>query len=744
MMLAGVQRKWRVWWRTGRVIGIGLLLAMVSLRVADPVPVQILMLKTFDLFQRISPFEHPAKPVLIVDIDEKSLSKLGQWPWPRHYIAVMVQNLANAGVKAVGFDMVFGEEDPTSGANFVFRAYGLTDELKAEIAKLPSTDALLASALQQSGVAVLGQAADNGRPPVDNPLPPRTTTVAEFNGDPRPFLQEFGYLIRNIPVLEQSAPGIGMFVLSADIDETIRRVPSVIRVGSNIFPTLVLEMLRVGEKSTHYKIVRSADAENAGIVSIGAPPWEVPTDGNGRLWVRFARHDRSLYVSAFDIISGQFDPGAFKDKYVLVGTSAVGLRDLRTTPVEPVIPGVEVHAQLLKSILAEQHLVRLNGIETAELVLILLTGLLLIALLPDGSALSIVALFGTLVAAILSGSWLLMTRYGYLVDASYAAVTCTLLFIVLVFVKFMREASQRREIRGIFSQYLAPDVVSRLEQDPSRANLGGDTREMTFLFSDVQNFTSIAERFKSDPQGLTRLINSLLTPLSDRIQAHQGTIDKYMGDNVMAFWNAPLDDANHPLHACEAALDMLLALDEVNRRRQVEEPQDTIGPLKVGIGINTGECVVGNMGSKQRVAYTVLGDAVNLASRLESQTRTYHVDVVLGETTAARVADHFALLQLDLIAVKGKAEAVRIYTIVGDKAFAAGDDFKQWQPVHDALLAAYRARQWETAEARLAECRERAPSRLHAFYDLYAERIAEFRTAPPEQDWDGVYRAVNK
>ena len=751
-MTAWVQRQWRVWWRTGRLIGLALLVGMLALRVADPAPVEILRLKTFDLFQRISPFEDPSKPVLIVDIDEKSLSQLGQWPWPRHYIAKLVGNLANAGVKAIGFDMVFGEKDPTSGANFVHRAFMLTDELKAQIEKLPSTDEFFGDIIRQSGVVVLGQAADNGKPPVENPLPPRTTTVAQFNGDPRPYLQEFGYLIRNIPELERNAPGIGMFVLSADRDDTVRRVPAVVRVGNDIFPTLVLEMLRVATQAKQFIITRAPDDEQAGIMSVAVPPNVIPTDREGRLWVRFARQDRSLYVPAADIILDRFDPKVFAGKLVLVGTSAVGLRDLRTTPVESVIPGVEVHAQLLKSIIAGQHLVRVTSIIVpVEWVVILLTGLLLIALLPDGSALSIVALFGSLLAAMLTSSWYLLAHHSFLVDASYAAFSCTVLFVVLVFIKFMREASQRREIRAAFSFYLAPEMVNRLAEDPSRLKMGGETREMTFLFSDVHGFTSIAERFKSDPQGLTKLINQLLTPLTQRIQAHRGTIDKYMGDCVMAFWNAPLDDAEHAAHACEAALDMLRALEELNERRQAEAAAGgatpngpRVEPLKVGIGINTGECVVGNMGSDQRFDYTVLGDAVNLASRLESQSRTYGVEIVVGDVTAERVAGRFALLQLDLIAVKGKDEAVRIFTIAGDKSVAESGDFRRWQAAHDALLAAYRARQWDTAEARLAECRALAQGRLAAFYDLYAERIAEFRQAPPETDWDGVYRAVSK
>lgn len=745
-MMGALQRQWRQWWRTGRLVGLALLAGLLVLHAADPAPVEVLRLRTFDLYQRLTPFEHPGKPVMIVDIDEKSLAKLGQWPWPRHYIAKMVGNLANAGAKAIGFDMVFGEKDPTSGAQFVERAFMLTPELKAEIEKLPSTDAFFGDVIRQSGVVVLGQATDPRKPPVDNPRPPRPTPVAQINGDPRPWLRDFGYLIRNIPELERNAPGVGMFVLSADIDDTVRRVPAVVRVGEHIFPTLALEMLRVAVKSAQYKVTLSPNIADAGIVNVGVPGYEIPTDRQGRLWVRFARHDQSLYVPAADIILDQFDPQQFAGKLVLVGTSAVGLRDLRTTPVESVIPGVEVHAQLLKSLLLKQHLVRMNGIETVELVVILLTGFMLIALIPNGSAFSIVALFASLLAAMLVSSWYLLTQHGFLVDASFAAFSCTLLFVVLVFIKFMREASQRREIRAAFSHYLAPEMVNRLAEDPSRLKMGGETREMTFLFSDVHGFTSIAERFKADPQGLTRLINQLLTPLTARILANRGTIDKYMGDCVMAFWNAPIDDAGHAVHACEAALDMLRALDELNRRRQAEAAAagTAVEPLKVGIGINTGECVVGNMGSDQRFDYTVLGDAVNLASRLESQSRTYGVDIVVGDVTAERVAGRFALLQLDLIAVKGKAEAVRIYTIVGDKEFAESDAFRRWHAAHDALIAAYRARQWDTAEARLAECRALADGRLAEFYALYAERIAEFRQAPPETGWDGVYRAVNK
>ncbi|MCC7050117.1 MAG: adenylate/guanylate cyclase domain-containing protein [Alphaproteobacteria bacterium] len=744
-------RRWRSWWRTGRLTGIVLLIALVALRMGDPGPIETLRLKTFDLYQRWSPLERAEKPVVIVDIDEVSLKTLGQWPWPRHYIAKLVGDLTNAGAVAIGFDMFFAEPDPTSGGNFVDRAFGLTPELRQQIQRLPSTDELFATVLKQSKIVVLGQGADVGTSPAEALLPPRVTPVAEFNGDPRPFLLGFGYLIRNIPVLEAAAGGIGMFVLRPDRDDTIRRVPAVVRIGRNLYPTLVLEMLRVATGQPQYAIRSVPNVEGAGIQSVAVQGVEIPTDRRGRLWVRFARHDPSIYLPAKDILTGKFDPQAIKGKFVLVGTSALGLKDLRTTPVETVIPGVEIHAQLLKSILLKEHLTRLNGIDAIELGVIILTGLLLIAVLPAGSAVSMVAVFASLVAALVCSSWYLLARQAFLVDASFPVVSCTALFVVLTFLKFMREAAQRREIRTAFAHYLAPEQVNRLAEDPSLLHTGGETREMSFLFSDVHGFTAIAEEYKSDPQALTRLINRLLTPMTERIQARRGTIDKYMGDCVMAFWNAPLDDKEHALHACEAALDMLRALDALNAERLAEMDGDTAGfkPLRVGVGINTGDCVVGNMGSDQRFDYTVLGDAVNLAARLESQSRAYGVDIVIGEATAEAVAGRFGLLELDLIAVKGKSEAVQVFTILGDAGMVNAPGFQRWHAAHDALLAAYRARQWDTAEARLGECRGLANETMGArapvgLYELYAERIAEFRRVPPEQGWDGVYRAVNK
>jgi adenylate cyclase len=319
------------------------------------------------------------------------------------------------------------------------------------------------------------------------------------------------------------------------------------------------------------------------------------------------------------------------------------------------------------------------------------------------------------------------------------------LYAVLAFSNYTREAAEKRQVRSAFGQYLSPSLVEQLAEHPEQLKLGGETKEMTFLFCDVRNFTAISESHKSDPQRLTALINRLLTPLSNAILAHNGTIDKYMGDCVMAFWNAPMDLPGHENHACAAALDMLKALDGLNAERRVEA--ETAGapyaPLRVGIGLNTGECVVGNMGTATRFDYSVLGDAVNLAARLETYSTEYGVAVVMGEATAARVQDSVALLELDRVAVKGKSEAVTVYGLLGDNSVRINPAFASLVRANAAMLAAYRARDWDAADRLAVACAalDAAPAGLYA---LHRARIAAFRKTPPPEGWDGVYAWLTK
>jgi adenylate cyclase len=300
-------------------------------------------------------------------------------------------------------------------------------------------------------------------------------------------------------------------------------------------------------------------------------------------------------------------------------------------------------------------------------------------------------------------------------------------------------------VRAAFRHYLAPDLVNRLAENSAQLKLGGETRTISVMFSDIRGFTAISETFKSDPEGLSRLINrGFLTPMTHLIMERRGTIDKYMGDCIMAFWNAPLDDQQHADHGCASALAMLGALDRINvdLKREAKAEGRAFHPLHIGIGINSGECIVGNMGSEERFAYTAMGDAVNLASRLEGQTKTYHVGIIIGEATRA-VAPSWAALELDLVAVKGKREAVRIYALLGDEAMAQSPGFVAHAARHDQMLRAYRAQKWESALAALAECRSYEPG-LQELYAVYEGRIRFFAANPPDEGWDGVFSPETK
>ena len=370
--------------------------------------------------------------------------------------------------------------------------------------------------------------------------------------------------------------------------------------------------------------------------------------------------------------------------------------------------------------------------------------LLLVVLVPLVGAIWSLLVGCGVTAGLLGGSWYLYTQEKILLDAIYPAAAGFILYSVLTYMNYVREAAQRRQVRTAFAHYMSPALVEELARDPDRLTLGGEMRDMTLLFCDIRGFTAISELYKSDPQGLTTLINQFLTPMTDVILERHGTIDKYMGDCIMAFWNAPLDDNEHAKHACASALIMVTAVRELNDKRETEAKESGVEflPINIGIGLNSGDCCVGNMGSEQRFDYSVLGDDVNLASRLEGQSKTYGVTIVVGENTHAR-APEFAAIELDLIAVKGKQDAVRIYGLLGDEEHKASEGFKNLESKHNEMLAAYRDQQWQRARELVADCRK-LNDQLGALYDLYDERITEHEANPPGADWDGVFRATTK
>ena len=729
----------------GRVFGFALLVALIGLRVWDPAPLQLLRLKTFDLYQIAKPREPNARPVIIVDIDEKSLNQLGQWPWPRTVTARLIENIARGGAAAIGLDIVFAEPDRTSPGLLAETIPELSDTAKAELKRAPDHDAVLADMLKRTRT-VVGQSAYNPRPGDTRKALAPKASFATLGTDPTPYLIAYPGLLSNIPILEDAAVGRGMFTVLPDPDGLVRRVPVVMKAGGEKIPSLNADMLRVATGQTTY-VIKTGDAGVQSVILAGV---QIPTDANAQLWIYFSPHDPARFVSAADVLSGKVPPDTFKSKLVLIGTSATGLFDVKATPVEPVMPGVELHAQALENILSQTSLERPGYTVGAELCLAIVVGLIFIVLVPILGAIPVAALGGAIAAAMIGLAWYFFTQQRILIDVAYPMISGLAVFLTMVFVNYVREEAQRQQIRSAFSQYISPDLVEQLAQEPDRLVLGGETRNLTILFSDVRGFTSISESYKNNPQELTSLLNRLLTPLSHAVLQHGGTIDKYMGDAIMAFWNAPLNDATHATGGCAAALTMMENLDRVNAERaeEAKEAGTDYEPLRIGIGLNTGDCVVGNMGSDMRFDYSVLGDAVNLASRLEGQSETFGVPIILGSSTANLVKDKFAVLELDALRVKGKSEPEIVYTLVGLKSEVPAVEFATLDAAMTEMLTAYRERKWAAASKALTKLRKLKIDALgldlSTLFGLYAARIAEFRRNPPPKNWDGVFTLQTK
>jgi adenylate cyclase len=725
-----------------RLVAFILLIALVALKVWNPPLVDELEIRTYDVYQMIQPRPAPELAVMVVDIDEASLLDLGQWPWSRKVVGDMVLNIAKAGAAGIGFDANFPEPDNLSPRRFADRTPDLTPATKEALEQLPSTDEYFAKVLKATRT-VLGQAEANESRKVG--APPEPAALAVLNGSKESvgrYLLSFPNVVGNLPELEKAAAGRGMIISNPESDGIVRRVPAIVRVKNQIYPTLAVEMLRVATGGTTI-LVRQSEVGVQDIVLQG-PNYVIPTDAQGRLWPHYAKYKQDRYVSAREVYHGTFDPKLLQGKLVLIGASAAGLRDIRSSPVDESFPGVEVHAQLLESILTNTLLSQPAWGDGAERLLTVLTGIIMIGALAAVGARWTLVVFLVMSAALFGGAWYLFTTENLLVDVAFAVVTAFLIYIVITYLNYMREEQERQKTRSAFSLYLSPAMVERVAANPGALKLGGEMRDMTLMFCDLRGFTTISEMF--DAAGLTHLINRFLTPMTDIIQGTGGTIDKYIGDCIMAFWNAPLDIPEHRKDACRAALEMRAGMRKLNDelKAEAEATHGKYVPLAIGIGLNTGTCCVGNMGSAQRLNYSVLGDAVNLASRLEGQSKTYHLDLVIGETTYDG-AKEMATIELDLIQVKGKTVPVRIFTVVGDETVAATPEYKQLRAAHDRMMACYRAQDWAGAHAAMKECEALAPRfLLEGLYEVYEERIAGMQAEPPGADWDGVYVAKTK
>jgi len=736
------------------------LVGLIAVRAADPSAVRQLRNAAFDQFQRLKPRVQPIEKsyVRIVDIDDESLRRIGQWPWPRDRLATLIRNLHARGAVVVTLDMIFSEADRLSPRQLAERPdmTAFRDKLKA----LPDTDAALAKAIA-GGPVVTAFVLNNGKVGT----PPAKTGFAWGGYDPAAFIFQFSGAVINLPAIDKSAAGAGAINYIGGQDQIVRRIPTVLRIGSTLYPSLFAETLRVASGARGFKIRTSgasgeSDAgSRTGITAIQIGQAPVPTDANGQLLLYYAKIEPRRFIPAWQVLNGSVDASAIKNRIVLIGTSAAGLKDLRTTPLGVAVPGVAIHAQAIDQVLAGLHLRRPDFADGMELALIAVMGAILILTLSRLGAIGGGIAFGTVIVLLAGGAWYAFAREGLLLDPTWAIISMTVVFLATTLLTYIRAERQRNRVRNAFGHYLAPAMVERLARNPASLTLGGEMRDLTILFSDVRGFTGISERF--DAAGLTAFMNDYLTPMTDAVLARGGTIDKYMGDAIMAFWNAPIDTPNHANEACLTALDMMKRLDELNRtvRIPLKENEQKPPPLRIGIGINTGPCSVGNMGSEQRFDYSALGDDVNLASRLEGLTKQYGVAVIVGEATRQAAAE-FAFVELDLIRVKGKSAPARIYALLGDPITARTPEFLRLAEAHQSFLTLYRSCAWSDALTQIEICQSGGhnpnSAALASYYSMMKARVRHYQNVLIEprkgdgQDagapfgWDGVHIAEEK
>ena len=739
----GFKMKWferKFGW--GRFAGFVLLGLLIALRIADPVFVERLRLQAFDTYQQINPRERGATPVVILDVDDRSLAEVGQWPWPRTAIADLTNKAMQAGAAAVAFDIIFSESDRLSPENFVLDNPGLSEAVKAELLKFPPNDEVLAQAFSTARIVVGQTSVRNAKLGGTTGPAPRKVPHAILGPNPDRFLLKFPQLIQNLEILENAASGHGMFTVFPDPDGIYRRLPIVMQAEGAYRLGLSIELLRVATGGDAFAI----RSNEAGIDGVVVARQLIKTAPDGTAWNNFSPSDRGRYVSAVDLLNGTLPPGRLAGHLVLVGTSAIGLEDFRATPLGVSMAGVEIHAQLLENILGKSLLLRPNYAIGLELAFIASMSLMIIALAPLLSASYLLLTTGVLIGGALGSSFYLFTDSLQLIDPTFPLIAVFLTAVLMLSINYIREEVQKRQIRGAFGQYVSPDLVAALAENPEQLQLGGERRELSILFTDVRGFTTISESFKEDPTGLTTLMNRFLTVMSDAIMIKGGTIDKFMGDAIMAFWNAPLDEKDHARLSCASALLMLRDIDNLNAQ-QAEETGGEAVSIDIGIGINTGDAVVGNMGSDKRFDYSALGDPVNLASRLEGQTKSYGVDIIIGATTRNLVENDYAVIELDLIQVKGKLLPEHIYALMGDEAVKNTPEFVNLVTANETMIETYRSQNWEAALKAAKGVRDAGNELLidlEFYANLYEERIGTFQHAPPPSDWDGVFVATSK
>lgn len=722
-----------------------LLLAAAAVRIADPDVLRQARYRVFDSYNRLKPRVYEEAPVRILDIDDESLAKLGQWPWPRTTVARLISRLTEHGAAAIALDIVFAEPDRTSPRQMLplWKGAPGSADLSRLLGRFPDHDDVLARTIARSNV-VVGSALVGK----DNGSLPRVKAAFVLAGDsPLPFLYSFKGAVVNLPGLETSAKGSGSFNTIPEPDGIIRQVPLLFRAGDQIIPSLAAEALRIVQGASSIA-VKSAGASGerafgakTGVAKVKIGSYVAPTDEHGRVWLYFTKEAPGRTIPVWRVFERDFDPNTLAGCIAFVGTSAAGLMDQRHTPLNPLAPGVEIHAEVSEQILLNRFLLRPDWADGAETAFLLVFGAALILLMrrlgaAGGAAL---ALFAT--AAACAFSWLGFTRWGLLMDPIYPAAAVLLIYLASSLIGFLRTEREKAEVRGAFGRYISPTLVEKLAKNPEMLKLGGETKRMTFHFCDIAGFTTMSQWH--EPKALTLLLNRFLTPMTDIILNRSGSIDKYVGDCIVAYWNAPLDDPDHAKNACLAVLEMHAMLLTLNEAwgAEAKENGSQFTPIRIRTGLNTGDCVVGNMGSSQRFDYSVLGDDVNLASRLEGANKFFGTYIMVSEATVKDAGDAVVARELGRVKVLGKDAPVRVYELLAKK----GELSAAWRealPLYEMSLAAFDARDFAAALEGFTKVLALIPNDGPS--SLYTRIAGDYVVLPPPEGWNGVFELTSK
>ncbi len=713
---------------------------------------QFMELKALDLRMKSRGKLKSGGETVIAVVDEKSLKEIGRWPWPRTTVAKLVDTLKSCGAKAVGFDIVFAEPDQNSSLKTIksltheAKERGIKDRglygLLAKERMAADTDAALAHSIKKAGNVTVGYFFHLSRADVGH-LSEKQKEISKESiaGSRYQMVQADAnlhedMLIRayaaeaNLPEISAAAQVSGYFNAYPDEDGVIRWTPLITKMGDDYYHSLAIGMLL-----QYFDWPTLTVKLGEGVESIKLDTIEIPTDESGRMLINYLGPAKTFpHYSISDILNKRLSPELFKDKIVLVGVTATGVYDLRVTPFSTVYPGVEIHANVIDNILHRNFLKHALWTKVLDLLSIICFGLVMGIAVPRFRAVQgIVLCLGLLIVFVVVNTFI-FGHYNIWLNLIYPTLTMMTIYLGITIYRYVTEEKEKKKIRGAFQYYLTASVINEMLKDPSKLKLGGDKKNLSVLFSDIRGFTTVSE--KLTPEELVHLLNEYLTAMTDIVFKYDGLLDKYMGDAIMAVYGAPLDQPDHPLRACRTALDMIEALKKLQGKWSAEGRP----VLNIGVGINTGEMVVGNMGSQMRFDYTVMGDSVNLGSRLEGINKEYGTNIVISEFTYEAVKDTLLCRELDSVRVKGKKLPVKIYELVGVR-----DEAPKWEQFlahFNDGLAKYKGMQWDEAVAAFRKALEIRPGDPPT--EMYVDRCLELKGHPPQGTWDGVFTMTRK